>query len=174
MGKKFLELSPPMKLRYEDLLDDWLKTNVQESSVIYGEEQEENPELDSLLLTINPSPSVKVEDFVAKVFSFVERKIISPKVWAYCFEQRSVSARVHGVHAHIVLCDIKPSALKKWAYSTFKNMVGNEKHVDVRRTNYDRAIKYLEGFKKGQEKPTRQRDINFRKKYDLKDIYLCE
>ena len=71
MGKNHWKiLHPSEKARLDSLLDQWLEARIHEDAIIYGQEEEKSPELDSILLTINPSPEIEVEDFVAKVAAF--------------------------------------------------------------------------------------------------------
>lgn len=157
---------------YDDAIERWIDDAIDSGSIEYGKnEASDDEELDALLLTINPAPSVDVRKFIRKVHNFVERKTVSPYIWAYAFEQRSKFGEPKGFHVHLVAYDIAPSLLHRWAYSTFKNMVGNPEHVNVKKINYDRGIRYLEGYKKNKRKRTHKKDILFRNKYSLKDIY---
>ncbi len=127
------------------------------------------------LITINPREGTNIAEFSKKI------QKATGKVWikdfSYVYEWRNIDL---GLHVHIKVAineDKNPYRIKGEFYNTFKHLVGNKKHVDVRYSNRkDCFEKYLRGLKKGlggyEPKKTHIYDIEMRKKYNLEDIYI--
>jgi hypothetical protein len=125
------------------------------------------------LLTVNPEPDTPVSLFKTLMERCIRKKWIKKSY--YCFEWRDMNK---GLHSHAVLtCEKKkrPSEMKREIYSTFKDIVGNEKHINIKPIlavdEYTRARNYLIGIKGGKLKKNNNYDIEYRKKYNLMNIY---
>lgn len=127
------------------------------------------------LVTINPKDDVPLDRFVNRVERSMKKKWIKKSSW--CFEWRKNDT---GLHAHAVIEHGKKrfSEIKREFLNTFKTMIGNEMHINIKYINdkisMDRTINYLKGIKKGNKKSNFDEDIKNRKKYNLEDIYTNE
>lgn len=132
-------------------------------------------------ITINPKSDVKLNEFLIKL------KKASTKAWIdqfyYNIEQRgeTIEEAGKGLHSHFL---IKAKTYKKIShardefYNTFKNMVGNPKHVDVKSyplSMMQDKLDYLQGKKWDDEKQTKVAvDNYFREKNKLLLLYTNE
>jgi len=162
--------SPENKICWSRILDIWVVTR----------QNEEMPSIkppkilkdsDWYLLTVNPTDDVTPKAFLALLLKFCKRKTV-PTV-AMAIETRGTRNAYQGMHAHILIGKMKKSELTKWSQSTFKSIVGNPKHIDVRNiSSKDRGMTYLSGYKAGKLKQNHENDVQFRIKHKLKTIYI--
>lgn len=124
------------------------------------------------LITINPKPDTNLREFVNKVKNSMAKKWIKKSCW--CFEWRK---NEDGLHCHGIIehGQKRPSEIIREFKNTFKNMIGTEKHINIKKINnkaeYLRCIGYLKGMKRGTEKNNHDEDLKNRKKYNLENIY---
>lgn len=103
------------------------------------------------LITINPQEGTDLDLFVKKIKKCCNKKWVDN--WMYCIEWRDCWK---GMHCHIRLQlnkGKKPSEVRRETYNTFKNMVGNPQHVNVKYgVRNDAFIEYIKGIKDGKDK----------------------
>jgi len=96
------------------------------------------------------------------------------------FEQRAnvVSNAGDGLHIHFIIKNKYPKycKLKKHLMGTFENMVGNERHINIKNckhsTDVSNRIEYMTGKKEGEEKQKKQEiDKIFRERWNIEDYY---
>lgn len=129
------------------------------------------------LITVNPKPEVTIENLKQSVEKFVNRTFAEVAIWA--FEQRGEEvANIHGIHSHIFVrrkADVAPARIKAFATKDFGNLVGNEKHIDIKYfTDADsiNGINYVKGVKKSEEKVQKvTMDKLWRQTVGLEDYY---
>lgn len=126
-------------------------------------------------ITINPKPGVALQQFRELVMTrLMNRKIMKGAV--FCFEQRAEEQPYHGFHCHILLDKtMSPKQMHDRIYNTFKNIVGNPKHIDLRVYPYtyrEEKLEYLKGRKWDSEKETLIKATQeWRKQEGLDDMY---
>lgn len=123
-----------------------------------------------LLFTINFTEGTDVGNAVKKVEKCVHKKWIKSAL--YCFEWRGSD---NGFHCHLrceIIKDKNAYRCKGEVYNTFKHMVGNKMHVNLRYSNSDNAfVDYVKGLKKGKPKANCVYDDYNRDKYGLLKYY---
>lgn len=130
-------------------------------------------------ITVNPDTTkITLDQFRCIVTKLLERKMFVNA--CYTFEQRGECIKDigKGYHCHII-CDkdskLSPAQMQKNVYNTFKNYVGNIKHIDVRlyptHCRKDK-VDYLWGEKwdEGKEASVRLNKI-WRGIHQLRNIY---
>lgn len=127
-----------------------------------------------IMFTINFKEDVTFKEASVKVLKAIK------KVWIinyyYSWEWRNGGEGMH-IHLRTRIKDGKKTYdCKREMYNTFKNLVGNKLHVNVRYSNDDDCfIKYIRGLKlkngEYEQKPNHEWDTVMRKKYHLKDFY---
>lgn len=107
-----------------------------------------------VMITVNPKQNINLELFDKLIKKCLKKKWI--KTYMYCYEVRN--AALEGLHVHIRLTfkegeKISPGRCRRECYNTFKNIVGNYEHVDLK-PGYrkDAFIDYIGGLRKGKEK----------------------
>lgn len=122
------------------------------------------------MVTINPKDGTEIEVFMKKLLKASKKKYI--KEYMYAIEWRD---EFNGMHAHMRFSmnkKKKPSEIRREFYNTFKSMVGNRKHIDVKYSyKKDAFINYVCGVKNGKPKKNRENDIKLRKKHGITDLY---
>jgi len=127
-----------------------------------------------VFITVNPKPGTTVKNFQKLVVSAVSKKWIGE--YAYAFEWRDQS---EGLHVHILLTkphNKRPAQVHREFTNTFKHVIGNPQHVNVKYLYTPEAVAkryhYLYGDK-AESKMSKvendwiQRDINC-----LESIYI--
>ncbi len=106
---------------------------------------------DYIFLTVNPMESIGLTEFIKCVKKCMRKKWFHDIL--YCYEQRGENLEEMGIGKHmhaLIRFDKKKSkrdALKE-IFNTFKNIVGNPKHVNIQYTNDKEKIKdYIMGIK---------------------------
>lgn len=131
-----------------------------------------NPLKNQQLITINPKPNTDVTLFVKLMEKAMTKKWITKSYW--CFEWRNID---EGLHAHAIIQykTKRPSEIKREFQTTFKNLIGNNKHVNIIKIwngkELNRCYDYLKGLKKNNFKKNHVNDVRNRKKYNLESIY---
>jgi hypothetical protein len=128
-----------------------------ESTVInWIQKKNSSNKYDYAFVTINPS-SDNFQPFQKAVNKALTKAFISKATYNYEWRSKDV-----GLHVHILLTLNKPkkrSEIHREFYSTFKNLVGNSRHIHVIMTNnYQNFLKYIEGYKDGNPKPNMIKD----------------
>ena len=127
-------------------------------------------------ITINWKPGTPIEMVRSKMAECSSHSMI--KYYWYNFEQRGrkKSERGRGLHNHLLimldekvpLCRVKRMISRK-----IKGLIGNSRHLDVRKSNFPSdKLEYLRGNKNDECKdPMVLQDIEFRKESLIEDIY---
>lgn len=127
------------------------------ASVVQRKTEEENERRAKIyFVTINPRPDVKFDDFRRRVVRYFSKYPNS----VYGFEIRGKNdLGYHGIHCHAIVNSTHrkndSSTFKRNVYSSFKDMVGNRMHVDVRlySASYrEDKISYIKGEKWDEDK----------------------
>lgn len=130
-----------------------------------------------MFITINPKPEVKLDLFKKLVLRYCKRSMI--KQYLCVFEQRAAEYEEvgKGFHAHILIerdVSYPPSKVRKNTYNSFKNVVGNPKHVDIPtgKQVVNNRQKYMLELKKQQAKRKSQiMNLRWRKENNLFHFY---
>lgn len=129
-------------------------------------------------ITINPKPDVELGDFMKKIEGYVKRSICLK--YLYVIEQRGDTEEEcgKGFHCHILVkrhLSYKPCKFRENTFNTFKNLVGNKKHVDVQFVGEEfmkDKQEYILGTKTKEGKDVKQKfDKVFRSNNDIRDYY---
>lgn len=134
----------------------------------------------TMFITINPSPSVELADFVKIVHKYADRSMFSKVL--YCFEQRGTLEKDigKGFHCHLLVHrngSYPPNKVKKNTYNTFKKVVGSEASIDYGKglNNIKNRQNYIVGTKKNKKdddkKSKQDADVVWRQTYDLDSYY---
>lgn len=121
------------------------------------------------LITINPREDIIEPEFIERIKKSVKKKWITYYKW--CIEWRD---KAEGMHCHILVHSNgkRISECRREFYNTFKHMVGNKLHVNIRYgTRPDSYSQYIEGIKGGKSKPNHKYDVENRIELCLKDWY---
>lgn len=149
------------------------------ASVLYDKIEREQKKNEKIFwLTINPKPDVDFDTFREVVERYINRVFV--KNCMYAFEVRGQDQLgYHGFHVHMVFD--KPHMMSKKqlltrTYNTFKDIVGNIMHIDVRlysgSCREDKEA-YLKGEKWDEEKDESVRHTrDWRKLIDLDEYYI--
>lgn len=130
-------------------------------------------------ITVNFKPEVLIPEAMSAVNKFSRRKCLKNVVWSY--EQRGECLKTlgNGMHVHILtdkVVDI--THIKKYAYNSFKKLVGNPKHVDVRQYPYEFRVDkedYIRGVKWDADKEEKiDMDKIWRKNKGINNFYYNE
>ena len=128
-------------------------------------------------ITINPNPDgLDNDEFHAKVHKCAKKKWVTDCM--YVFEQRSETECTGvGLHAHMLIKrDGKvPSEIEREFRSTFKDMVGNNRHIYIRYIGEEAAmqkVEYMKGLKATEKLEKCKMDQEYRKVNDLKPYYV--
>lgn len=113
---------------------------------------------DCFFVTVNPAEVTTLKAFVTLTQKFCARKII--KSAQYVYEQRSdtVAKMGYGKHVHMLIrtpVHTRVSDMTRNVYSTFKTIVGNQHHCDVKvckPCDVIKRLKYMQGLKQGEAK----------------------
>lgn len=130
-----------------------------------------------VMVTVNPKPDVSILTLRSRVDKFVGRTFAQMAIWAY--EQRGEEITdIHGIHAHIFIkrdTKVSPARIKQFAQSDFTDIVGNDKHIDIRWFKDEDSINgvnYVKGIKADPDKQTkREVDILWRTMNELQNYY---
>lgn len=123
------------------------------------------------MVTINFKPDVDFTICNKYVLKSLTKKWI--KYFKYCWEWRDIDK---GMHIHM---KVEPDENKKIydckreLYNTFKHVVGNNMHINMRYSNKTNCFdEYIEGLKNGERKKCMDVTEIMRKKYDLQKLYI--
>ncbi len=122
------------------------------------------------MITVNPKDDTPVYMLSKKIIKCISKKWIRTAI--YCHEWRNEK---EGLHCHIgcEIDDKNPSEINRECYNTFKNMVGNKRHVNVKMSNGLKAFEnYVMGIKDGKAKPNSKFDKINRISEGLEDWYV--
>lgn len=146
--------------KIEEEMSEWLKEKSSYKKTKYK----------YMMATINFKPGIELEMAIKKINKCLKKKWIVS--WYWCMEWRSIDM---GMHCHIrIETDGKKNCYqcKREVYNTFKNLVGNKKHV---RLDYgirkDSFINYVKGIKLGKPKSTSEINKIMRLKFNLINFY---
>lgn len=129
-------------------------------------------------ITVNPKPEIELETFLKKLDIYVNRQICQKFI--YVVEQRGETLEEcgRGLHAHILVernLNYKPCKFIQNTKNTFKNLVGNDKHIHIQICGEDYKndkIIYITGKNKDVTKSLKQDyDIIFRKNNNIPEYY---
>lgn len=118
------------------------------------------------MLTLAPDPkkNIPVPTYHTLVKKRLKKKWI--KSYKYCFEL----TKKGNFHVHILL----ETELKRM-YEVKRGFVLPDTNFDIHKQDtIEKGTMYLMGYKQGEKKPMFEQDIEFRKKYNLQDIYESE
>ena len=133
-----------------------------------------------MFITINPKPDIKLKTFQIICERYANRKMFEN--YLYVLEQRGTE-NAHdlgsGFHCHFLIerkKAYKPSQVKKNTKSTFKNLVGNNKHIDFGpvsgKSGLQNRQSYMLDKKKNPLKQLKQAgDVIWRNTNDLEPFY---
>lgn len=123
------------------------------------------------MATINFKPDIDIKIAMKKLTKCLKKKWI--KDYYYCWEWRKIN---DGMHIHL---RIEPDENKKIydckreIYNTFKHLVGNKMHVNMRYSNKENCfIDYINGLKDNEPKDCFEATKEMRIKYNINDIYM--
>lgn len=130
-----------------------------------------------LMVTVNPKEEVSLLTFRSRVDKFVGRTFAEMATWAY--EQRGEEVEnIHGMHAHIFIkrdTKVAPSRIKQFAQTDFGDLVGHEKHIDIRYFKDQDSINgvnYVKGHKADPDKASKHNmDVLWRQMNDIEAYY---
>lgn len=134
-----------------------------------------------LWITVNPKPSIKLNDFINKIEKLVKRKIFTE--YMYVLEQRGNTEEDQGkgFHAHILAkrnLNYKPFKTHECIRNTCKHLVKNKKcnkTINIQNIGSEFAEdkkEYILGEKLGEGKDEKQEiDIIWRKNNNLNKYY---
>lgn len=122
------------------------------------------------MFTINFKEEIDIEYIKKKLKKCLTKNWIEQYI--YCYEWRDIDK---GMHVHLKTW-IKEGKVvyncKKEVYNTFKDLVGNKLHVNVRYSNRNDCFnEYIKGYKLGQVKPTHIHDCVMRNRLKLEAYY---
>lgn len=130
----------------------------------------------ALWVTLNFAPDTSVDDVLRLASKVASKKWV--KNYRYTIEQRKpYPDPFSGFHVHMLLdTDKYASQAQNEIYVTLKKRVGNKRHIYIVQIKdkkiYADKIDYLKGKKWDPEKDLKIRnDIEFRKRYNLKNVY---
>ncbi len=168
------------QFHYDRALEDPLLTDEYIPKVLKGEFQEYLGKRNSsgrykyAMYTINFREGQTVQKAMKQFLKYTKKKWIKNSI--SCFEWRGMDRGMH-IHSRV---EFQPEKNvyegKREVYNTFKSMVGNKKHVNVRYSNRDNSfLKYIAGGRviKGNlvRKECNEVTIKMRSKHQLQDIY---
>lgn len=123
------------------------------------------------MVTVNPVEGTDINIFLKKIEKCTNKKWV--KHFMYCVEWRDMDK---GLHCHIRLetrVPKKPSHIQRECYNTFKHLVGNVKHVNVRfGRREDAYVDYIKGIKDGKPKSNSEHDKKLRQHYGISDYIM--
>lgn len=126
-----------------------------------------------IMITVNPNEDVEHKLFCKKIRKALKKVWINN--WMYCIEWRDGEK---GMHAHIKIWldeNKNPYRCKGEFYNTFKHVVGNKQHINIRYSNTDGCFeKYIMGIKDGEKKKNYADDIGNRVKYKMEKYYVSD
>lgn len=136
-----------------------------------------------LFVTINPKPSVQLNEFKDAVKKLVGRQLFA--AFAYAFEQRATAPEEagKGFHVHILMrrnLNYKPCKIKSNMCNTMKNIcdVKDNRVFNVQWIGEEFArdkLQYITGGKTGDGKDQKQNiDVIFRQNENLEVLYKSE
>lgn len=124
-----------------------------------------------ILLTVNVKEGTDLHLLMKK------SEKCSKKIWIkhaeWCYEWREVCTGLH-MHMAIEVDDEvkkKPSEMRRECYNTFKHLIGNPQHVNMKFSNQCCFNSYIRGIKNGEWKENRENDIRLRLEYGLEATY---
>lgn len=127
-------------------------------------------------VTINFKPESTVHSILAVMSKLAARSFV--KRYAYNIEQRgeTVEEMGKGIHSHFLIAtDINQSHLEKYIFSSVRTMVGNKRHVDVRKYSmslWNDKLDYIKGLKWDSDKDLKiEVDNLFREKNNIDFFY---
>lgn len=149
------------------------------TSFLSNLEEKEMPPGNYYWITLNWDPKAFQMDLIKqKIDEILKYKYIN--YYWYNYEQRGKNLKTcgTGVHNHLLI-NIQapkppaPSVIRRFIYRKIKNLVGNNRHIDIRKTTYPSdKIHYLEGSKQGNTKDEMvKQDRKFREDNNLEGIY---
>lgn len=108
------------------------------------------------MYTINFGPGVELNVIKKYTEKCLKKKWILDPIYCYETRGRDENGGFKGVHVHMRVQfheDKNPYEGRREVYNTFKHVVGNKQHINVRYSNRDDAfIEYIAGYKKGEKK----------------------
>lgn len=122
-----------------------------------------------IMITVNFKEDVSFETMWVK---FVKMK---NKIWIEksmsCVEWRDKNKGMH-IHSKVWVHDWKKVyECKREIYNTFKALVGNKMHVNVRYSNREKCFEdYIRGFRGGKKKESYDVTMSMRKELKIPDI----
>jgi len=154
-----------------ETVDDFLPDHSKEDFQKYIAKRT-NTRYKYIMFTINPIKDVEVEVLLKQFTKYTKKKWITQHY--SCFEWRG-STIDDGIHIHSKVWlheDKNPYETKREVFNTFKNLVGNIKHINVRYSNRDYCFEdYIRGIKDGKNKENYHNDLKIRQEHHFKDTY---
>ncbi len=182
MEKRMENLIRTMKAReraVNKLLDQYYFDKIMEGSFNLDHfiEEEELEELEEyverrqkrrykyIMITVNPKEDTPWRTLNKKVLKCIAKKWIKNATWCYEWREKKM-----GLHAHI-RCEIEdknPCEINRECYNTFKHLVGNKLHVNIKMSNANKAfLNYVKGLKNGKQKENAEHDEINRKELGI-------
>lgn len=138
-----------------------------------------------MFFTINPKPHVNIEAIKTAMSKTVSKTWIQAGEYYYVYEQRKteehyvtrprLQSNTVGFHIHMILfAKKKPCHAQREIYNTFKDYVGNVKHIDYKQYKMDvlpKSFAYIKGNKQASKMPHAYADPIMRKELLLKQYY---
>lgn len=119
-----------------------------------------------IMFTINFREDVTFQQAEKKFMKYAKKRWIKNTI--SCFEWREKNKGMH-IHSRAELSSKKvPYECKREVYNTFKNLVGNKLHINVRYSNDENSfINYINGFKKNKPKEGSDNNKNMRRALNI-------
>lgn len=127
-----------------------------------------------VMCTVNFKEDISIKVILKKIEKALAKTWVIQAM--YCLEQRAEYGEdASGIHAHIKIWireGKNPYKCKGELYNTFKGVVGNKLHVNMRYSNVEGCFEeYIKGYKKGKEKKRNMADKVWRKSLGLENVY---
>lgn len=129
-------------------------------------------------ITVNPKDGIALKQLHAAIQKMCKKKYVDTTQTRWCYEVTDKLERAPHAHIIVHLTEEKSLSIVKREFgNTFKNLVGNPQHVDVK-TNFStedqaRRERYIRGTKKKPEANRKHQEycLPWREDYGIKAIY---
>lgn len=138
-------------LEETSVFEDYIPEDMLEEVVEYTSKRNRNSRYKYAMFTINFKEKVTLKNAMKKFEKFRTKKWIEKSM--SCMEWRGLYLGMH-LHSKVWIKDGKRIYdCKREVYNTFKDLVGNKMHVNVRYSNRENCFEeYIKGYKKGKMK----------------------
>lgn len=123
-----------------------------------------------LMVTINLKEDVDLQEVIKKTKKCIKKVWINK--YLYCYEVRGENRGLH-IHMKLIIRDNKKIYdCKREIYNTYKHLVGNKLHVNMRYSKNINAFEdYILGYKEGELKEHHRDSVIYRDENGLMPYY---